>query len=70
MKEKLLALLVAKFAGVPEAMLEGIATKKAGSVSDEAQLQSIADGIDFGQVPAIKRGQKDHGIKQACCSEL
>lgn len=50
MKEKLLALLVAKFAGVPEAMLEGIATKKAGSVSDEAQLQSIADGIDFGQV--------------------
>lgn len=50
MKQKLLALLVAKFAGVPEAMLEGIATKKAGSVSDEAQLQSIADGIDFGQV--------------------
>lgn len=50
MKEKLLALLVAKFAGVPEAMLEGIATKKAGSVSDESQLQSIADGIDFGQV--------------------
>lgn len=50
MKEKLLALLVAKFAGVPEAMLEGIAAKKAGSVSDETQLQSIADGIDFGQV--------------------
>src|SRR3990172_8161022 len=50
MKEKLLALLVAKFAGVPEAMLEGIATKKAGSVSDEAQLQSIADSIDFGQI--------------------
>lgn len=50
MKEKLLALLVAKFVGVPEAMLEGIAAKKAGSVSDEAQLQSIADGIDFVQV--------------------
>ena len=50
MKEKLLALLVAKFAGVSEAMLEGIATKKAGSVSDESQLQSIVDGIDFGQV--------------------
>ena len=50
MKEKLLALLVAKFAGVPEATLERIASKKAGSVSDESQLQSIADGIDFAQV--------------------
>jgi hypothetical protein len=50
MKEKLLALLVAKFAGVPESVLERIATKKAGSVSDEAQLQSIADGIDYGQL--------------------
>jgi hypothetical protein len=50
MKEKLLVLLVAKFKGVPEATLERIATKKAGSVSDEAQLQSVVDGIDFGQI--------------------
>lgn len=50
MKEKLLALLVAKFVGVPKATLERIAEKKAGSVTDEAQLQSIADGIDYGQI--------------------
>lgn len=50
MKEKLLAILVAKFAGVPEATLERIAAKKAGSVTDESQLQSIADGIDYGQI--------------------
>jgi hypothetical protein len=50
MKEKLLALLVAKFKGVSEATLERIATKKAGSVSDESQLQSVADSIDFGQI--------------------
>lgn len=50
MKEKLLALLVAKFAGVPEATLERIAAKKAGSVTDEGQLQSIVDGIDYGQI--------------------
>lgn len=50
MKEKLLALLVAKFKGVSEATLERIATKKAGSVTDETQLQSIADSIDLAQV--------------------
>jgi hypothetical protein len=50
MKEKLLALLVAKFIGVPEATLERIASKKAGSVTDESQLQSIVDGIDYGQI--------------------
>lgn len=50
MKEKLLALLVAKFVGVSEATLERIAAKKAGSVSDESQLQSITDSIDFGQI--------------------
>jgi hypothetical protein len=50
MKEKLLALLVAKFLGVSKATLERIAEKKAGSVSDESQLQSVADSIDFGQV--------------------
>lgn len=50
MKEKLLALLVAKFSGVSKATLERIAEKKAGSVTDESQLQSVADGIDFGQI--------------------
>lgn len=50
MKEKLLTLLVAKFAGVSKATLERIAEKKAGSVSDENQLQSIADSIDYGQI--------------------
>lgn len=50
MKEKLLALLIAKFVGVSKATLERIAEKKAGSVTDEAQLQSIADGIDYGQI--------------------
>lgn len=50
MKEKLLALLISKFAGVSEATLDRIATKRAGSVTDESQLQSIVDGIDFGFV--------------------
>lgn len=50
MEEKLLALLVAKFIGVPEATLRRIALKKASSVTDENLLQSIADGIDFGQI--------------------
>lgn len=50
MKEKLLTLLVAKFTGVPKATLERIAEKKTGSVTDDAQLQSIADGIDYGQI--------------------
>lgn len=50
MKEKLLALLVAKYAGVPKAALERIAENKAGSVADESQLQSVADGIGPAQV--------------------
>jgi len=50
MKEKLLALLVAKFIGVPQATLDRIATKKAGSVTDESQIQSMVDGIDYGQI--------------------
>lgn len=77
MKEKLLALLVAKFIGVSEATLERIATKKAGSISDETQLQSVVDGIDFGVIlqsekdatiteankKAIENYEKKHGIK-------
>lgn len=78
MKEKLLALLVAKFAGVPKATLERIAEKKAGSVTDEAQLQSIADGIDYGQIVqsevdskvteanklAVSNYEKKHNLKE------
>ncbi len=50
MEKKLLELLVAKFKGVPETTLQRIASKKAGSVTDESQLQSIADGIDHDQI--------------------
>lgn len=78
MKEKLLALLVAKFVGVPKATLERIAEKKAGSVTDEAQLQSIADGIDYGQIVqsevdskitesnklAVSNYEKKHNLKE------
>lgn len=78
MKEKLLALLVAKFAGVPKATLERIAEKKAGSITDEAQLQSIADGIDYGQIVqsevdskvteanklAVSNYEKKHNLKE------
>lgn len=62
MKEKLLALLVAKFSGVSKATLERIAEKKAGSVTDEAQLQSIADGIDYG---LIVQSEVDSKIKES-----
>lgn len=78
MKEKLLALLVAKFAGVPKATLERIAEKKAGSITDEAQIQSIADGIDYGQIVqsevdskvteanklAVSNYEKKHNLKE------
>lgn len=78
MKEKLLALLVAKFTGVSKATLERIAEKKAGSVTDESQLQSIADGIDFGQIVqsevdskitesnklAVSNYEKKHNLKE------
>ena len=49
MKEKLLALLKTKFVGVREATLERIASKKAETVTEESQLQTIVDGvtIDF-----------------------
>lgn len=50
MKEKLLALLVAKFVGVDNAILEKIAEKKAAGITDEGQLQTIVDGVDFGTI--------------------
>jgi hypothetical protein len=77
MKEKLLALLIAKFSGVSEATLERIATKKAGSVTEESELQSIVDGIDYGQIlqsevdakitdankKAVENYEKRHNLK-------
>ena len=84
MKEKLLALLVAKFVGVPKATLERIAEKKAGSVTDEAQLQSIVDGIDYGQIVqsevdskvteanklAVLNYEKKHNLKEGKTVEV
>jgi len=50
MKERLLALLVAKFAGVDNAILERIAEKKVKGITDEGQLDNIADGVTFATV--------------------
>jgi len=50
MKEKLLALLKTKFVGVQDAILDRIATKKAETVTDESQLQTIVDGIGFANI--------------------
>ncbi len=77
MKEELLKLLVAKFVGVPEAILERIASKKAVSVTDKSQLQSVVDGIDYGQIvqsevdarvtdsnkKAVQNYENKHGLK-------
>lgn len=50
MKEKILALLKTKFPGVDEATLIRIADKKAVGVTDESQVQPIADGVSFQDV--------------------
>lgn len=50
MKEKILELLKTKFPGVDEATLIRIAEKKATGVTDESQLQTIADGVSFQDV--------------------
>lgn len=50
MKEKILALLKTKFPGVDEATLIRIAEKKAAGVTDESQVQTIADGVSFQDV--------------------
>lgn len=49
MKEKLLQLLKTKFAGVQDATLDRIATKK-GETATEETLQTIVDGINFSDV--------------------
>ena len=77
MKEKLLALLQTKFAGVDNAILDRIATKKSENVTDEAQLPTIAEGIGFqdvltsygdyragdAQQTAVKNYEKRHNLK-------
>lgn len=77
MKEKILALLKTKFPGVDEATLSRIAEKKAVGVTDESQLQTIADGVGFQDVlnsygdfrantavtSAVSNYEKKHGLK-------
>lgn len=61
MKEKLLALLKSKFEGVKDATLDRIATKKAGTITDEAQIQSIVDGVT---VDTIIESESDYRAEQ------
>lgn len=77
MKEKLLNALKTKFSGVSEAILERIATKKAGGVTDESRITAIVDGISFQDVLAshgdyraneasissVKNYEEKHGLK-------
>ncbi|WP_099465173.1 hypothetical protein [Parabacteroides provencensis] len=77
MKEKILALLKTKFPGVDEATLIRIAEKRATGVTDESQLQTIADGVGFQDVlnsygdfrangavaSAVANYEKKHGLK-------
>jgi hypothetical protein len=62
MKEKLLALLKTKFAGVQDATLDRIATKKSETVTDEAQLKTIVDGINFADV---LQSETDYRVTEA-----
>jgi hypothetical protein len=62
MKEKLLDALKLKFPGVSETTLSIIATNKAGSVTDEAQITSIVEGIT---VDIIIQSATDHRIADA-----
>jgi len=61
MKEKLLAALKSKFEGVKEATLDRIATKKAGTVTDESQIQSIVDGVT---IDTIIESESDYRASQ------
>lgn len=77
MKEKILALLKTKFPGVDEATLIRIAEKRATGVTDESQVQTIADGVSFTDVlnsygdfransavtSAVSNYEKKHGLK-------
>lgn len=61
MKEKLLAALKSKFPGVKDATLDRIATNKAGTVTDEGQVQSIVDGVT---VDTIIDSESDYRASQ------
>lgn len=61
MKEKILAALKSKFSGVKEATLDRIATKKAGTVTDESQIQSIVDGVT---IDTIIESESDYRASQ------
>lgn len=50
MREKILALLIAKFAGVPNAILERIATKKAETTTTEEQATTLVEGLTLQNV--------------------
>ena len=66
-----------KFPGVDEAILSRIADKKASGVTDESQVNSIVEGINFqdvlsnygdfragqAQVSAVTNYEKKHGLK-------
>ena len=76
-QEKILAGLQQKFAGADAATLSRIAAKKAEGVTDESQVQSIVDGVGFGDVmqsyadfrvgdatkTAIANYEKKHNLK-------
>lgn len=77
MKEKILALLTAKFEGVSKAILERIATKKAETVTTEEQATQLVEGLTLQSVldsyadsrateaaqTAIANYEKKNGIK-------
>ena len=75
--EKILAGLRTKFAGVDDATLQRIATKKSEGVTDESKIDSIVEGITFqdvvtnygdfradgAQKTAVSNYEKKHNIK-------
>ena len=75
--EKILAALRTKFAGVDDATLQRIASKKAEGVTDESKVNSIVEGISFqdvvtnygdfradgAQKTAVSNYEKKHNIK-------
>lgn len=75
--EKILAALRTKFAGVDDATLQRIASKKAEGVTDESKVNSIVEGITFqdvvtnygdfradgAQKTAVSNYEKKHNIK-------
>lgn len=75
--EQILASLRTKFAGVDDAILQRIASKKAEGVTDESKVNSIVEGITFqdvltsygdyradgAQKTAISNYEKKHNIK-------